>query len=142
MLSFGICSVYSVVVANIIKEVLSLSFEPSVVITFLILPMILLSWIPDLKYLAPVALIASFFMTIALGVTIFELVKGEPAKDVNQFSEDVINYTSFISKCVFSIQAICECRFTTVVRYGEMYHVATLYVSLCGTYVLVPQKKN
>lgn len=76
----------------------------------LLIPMILLAWVPDLKKLAKVALVASSLMVVALVGTIYKLVEGEPAKDYYYFPVEVMDYPSFISKCVFSIQAICECR--------------------------------
>ncbi|XP_044014613.1 proton-coupled amino acid transporter-like protein pathetic isoform X2 [Aphidius gifuensis] len=72
---FGTCTAYIVIVAKNIKDVLDYHqggdhADVRVIIIILLLPLLFLTWIPDLKYLAPVSIIANIFMLTSL-LTIF-----------------------------------------------------------------------
>lgn len=82
---FGTCSVYAVIVAKNFNSVINhylkvnevgYQVDDRMIILALLLPMILLSWVPDLKYLAPVSMIANFLMSAGLGITFYYLCMG------------------------------------------------------------------
>lgn len=60
---FGTCSVYTVIVATnfqqVIEHYISQGYGLRFYIAALLIPLILLSWVPNLKYLAPVSMIAN-----------------------------------------------------------------------------------
>lgn len=108
---FGTCSVYTVIIAKNYKQVLDhqlgTDLEIRLCIAALLLPLILLAWVPNLKYLAPVSMVANMFMGLGLGITFYYLVKDLPAIDGNtvmlgKFAE----MPQFFSIAIFAIEAI------------------------------------
>lgn len=76
-------------------------------IIVLLLPLILMVWIRNLKYLAPVSMIANFFMAIGLGITFYFLV-GTGGLDFNQVVavKPPNEWPEFFSLTIFAIEAI------------------------------------
>lgn len=108
MMSFGICSFYSILIAKILKKIFQLEINDEYIIGFILLPLILMSWVPDLKYLARISMVANVCMIIALVITSVELVKGDANKSVISFSDEALNYAHFASICFFGISSICK----------------------------------
>ncbi|XP_033224191.1 proton-coupled amino acid transporter-like protein pathetic [Belonocnema kinseyi] len=107
---FGTCSVYAVIVARNYAQVIEfyVGYEPNIrlVISALLLPMILLSWVPDLKYLAPVSMVANVFMGTGLGITFYYLVTNlHPLSDVQMFGS-LSDFPVFFSITIFAMEAI------------------------------------
>lgn len=107
---FGTCSVYAVIVARNYAQVIEfyVGYEPNIrlVISALLLPMILLSWVPDLKYLAPVSMVANVFMGTGLGITFYYLVTNlHPLSDV-QMVGSLSDFPIFFSITIFAMEAI------------------------------------
>lgn len=78
------------------------------IILFLLVPLILLSWIPNLKYLAPVSMIANIFMGLSLGTTIYYLaINMDPKtfKDLD-YVGPVHLWPDFFSLTIFAMEAI------------------------------------
>lgn len=75
---FGTCSVYTVIIAKNFQQIaehyMGGTIDIRVCIASLMIPLILLSWVPNLKYLAPVSMIANMFMGVGLGITFYYLV--------------------------------------------------------------------
>lgn len=75
---FGTCSVYTVIIAKNLQQIAvhywGEEINIRVCIASLLIPLILLSWVPNLKYLAPVSMIANMFMAVGLGITFYYLV--------------------------------------------------------------------
>lgn len=68
--------------------------------------MILLSWIPDLKYLAPVSMIANVFMSLGLGITFYYLVKDLQSIDSVPWIAPISEFPNFFSITIFAMEAI------------------------------------
>ncbi|XP_055702946.1 proton-coupled amino acid transporter-like protein pathetic isoform X1 [Phlebotomus papatasi] len=109
---FGTCSVYSVIVATNFQQVFShwlgLEINLRVMIVLLLIPLILLAWVPNLKYLAPVSMVANVFMAIGLGITMYYLVTGIPEKAIENRDLVAPIYTipAFFSITIFAMEAI------------------------------------
>jgi proton-coupled amino acid transporter len=109
---YGTCSVYAVIVAanfkQIIDHYLGYGVDERLVISLLLVPMILLSWIPNLKYLAPVSMVANVFMGTGLGITFYYLVKDMKPIDREQipFMANVSEFPNFFSITIFAMEAI------------------------------------
>lgn len=75
---FGTCSVYTVIIAKNFQQIAEHYYHQEIniriCIAALLIPLILLSWVPNLKYLAPVSMIANGLMGIGLGITFYYLV--------------------------------------------------------------------
>jgi solute carrier family 36 (proton-coupled amino acid transporter) len=106
----GSCSVYSVIVASTFEQVFEHYTKQDVNIRFylltLMLPFILLSWIPDLKWLAPISLLANILMGTGLGLTMYYLVTDIPEITNDMLLGSVELVPSFVAIVIFAIQAI------------------------------------
>lgn len=103
-------SVYSVIIAENIKQVLNYHFETDievrVLIACLLIPLILICWIPNLKYLAPFSMVANGFMGISLAITFYYLIKNfRPLSEVPMIAP-IGNFPNFVSITIFAIEAI------------------------------------
>lgn len=107
---FGTCSVYTVIVANNFQQVIEhyVGYEVSLrlCIAALLIPLILLSWIPNLKYLAPVSMIANVFMGIGLGITFYYLVNDMPPVSDRPLFGSLTTLPSFFAIVIFAMEAI------------------------------------
>jgi proton-coupled amino acid transporter len=83
------------------------ALDQRVYIAALLLPLILLGWVPNLKYLAPVSMIANLFMAVGLGITIYYLVQDMPdASTLPQFNASLDTIPQFFSIVIFAMEAI------------------------------------
>lgn len=113
---FGTCSVYTVLIAKNIAQVVSYymgvneeDLEIRIFIFALLLPLIFMAWIRNLKYLAPVSMIANIFMALGLGITFYYLLgTGEINWDnvPNILFKGPKEWPSFFSLSIFAIEAI------------------------------------
>lgn len=72
----------------------------------LLIPMILLSWIPNLKYLAPVSMVANIFMGTGLGITFYYLVWDMPPITFVRLFAPIEDFPRFFSITIFAMEAI------------------------------------
>lgn len=107
---FGTCAVYTVIIATNFQQVIEhytgTEMSLRVMISLLLVPLILLSWIPNLKYLAPVSMIANVFMCVGLGITFYYLVTDMPALSERPLFVSVMNWPSFFAIVIFAMEAI------------------------------------
>ncbi|CAO1436755.1 unnamed protein product [Diamesa serratosioi] len=107
---FGTCSVYTVIVAENFKQLFEFYFSSvydlRVYIIALLFPLILLSWVPNLKYLAPVSMIANAFMAIGLGITFYYLVFDLPDISKRELFTSVLKLPPFFGIVIFAMEAI------------------------------------
>ncbi|CAK1588183.1 unnamed protein product [Parnassius mnemosyne] len=111
---FGTCSVYTVIVATNISQVVLHYMEDHkdvlgirIFITALLLPLILMAWIRNLKYLAPVSMIANLFMGVGLGITFYYLVgTGGLSFDKVTAVKPPVEWPEFFSLTIFAMEAI------------------------------------
>ncbi|KAJ8737150.1 hypothetical protein PYW07_000421 [Mythimna separata] len=113
---FGTCSVYTVIVAKNILQVVAYhmgekeeNVEIRIFIIALLLPLIFMAWIRNLKYLAPVSMIANVFMGLGLGITFYYLVgTGELQTDKIQsmLFKSPYEWPEFFSLSIFAMEAI------------------------------------
>jgi len=107
---FGTCSVYTVIIAANFNQVYEYyaGYEINVqlAIAALLIPLILLAWVPNLKYLAPVSAVANVFMGVGLGITFYYLVSDMPAVSSRPMSVDITRIPAFFSIVIFAMEAI------------------------------------
>lgn len=107
---FGTCSVYTVIIATNFQQVIEhYTGNPMnlrVMIALLLVPLVLLSWIPNLKYLAPVSMVANVFMCLGLGITFYYLVTDMPPLTERPLFISVLNWPSFFAIVIFAMEAI------------------------------------
>lgn len=110
---FGTCSVYAVIVAanfeKVIKFYSESASEDSIIreiTACLLIPLILLSWVPNLKYLAPVSMVANLFMAAGLGATFYYLVWDLPPINTLPLAAPIADFPHFFSITIFAMEAI------------------------------------
>lgn len=110
---FGTCSVYAVIVAANFQQIVdhykeegSESSSLRLITAFLLIPMILLSWVPNLKYLAPVSMVANIFMGTGLGITFYYLVWDLPSISAVPLFASIEDFPRFFSITIFAMEAI------------------------------------
>ncbi|EFN70451.1 Proton-coupled amino acid transporter 4 [Camponotus floridanus] len=107
---FGTCSVYAVIVAanfqQIIEHYQGSEYSLRLIIAYLLVPLVLLSWVPDLKYLAPVSMVANIFMGVGLGITFYYLVWDIPPLSSIPLIGTIETFPQFFSITVFAMEAI------------------------------------
>lgn len=109
---FGTCSVYTVIIAKNIQQVcdnyLGVGFlSLRGYIALLLIPLILLSWVPNLKYLAPFSTIANLFMGLSLGITFYYMAMGLPSIESRPpINPDIGQWPEMVSITIFAMEAI------------------------------------
>lgn len=112
---FGTCSVYTVIIATNFKQVIEYQFgfdqDLRLYIAALLIPLILLAWVPNLKYLAPVSMVANLLMATGLGITFYYLVKEVPEKELAELEPlkhigEIAEFPEFFSITIFAMEAI------------------------------------
>lgn len=107
---FGTCSVYTVIIAQNFQQVIEHHtgnpLNIRIYIAAFLIPLIILSWVPNLKYLAPISMIANGFMGVGLGITFYYLVwdLGSPW-DMPQVAP-IMQWPQFFSITIFAMEAI------------------------------------
>ncbi|XP_053624811.1 proton-coupled amino acid transporter-like protein pathetic [Plodia interpunctella] len=117
MTYFGTCSVYTVIISTHIMKVVGFYTKTAdqspidirLYIIALLLPLIFMAWIRNLKYLAPVSMIANIFMGLGLGITFYYLV-GTNEMQVDNMKNMLFKHPEewpeFFSLTIFAIEAI------------------------------------
>ncbi|XP_061713029.1 proton-coupled amino acid transporter-like protein pathetic isoform X1 [Cydia pomonella] len=109
---FGSCSVYSVIVARTIKQILEeaqVVGEASIRIytACMLIPCILIAMILSLKYLAPFSIVANILLIILAFSTIYYGSKAA-TKSPSEFPliKDAKGFFEFLGVCIFSMEGI------------------------------------
>ncbi|XP_072400029.1 proton-coupled amino acid transporter-like protein pathetic [Diabrotica undecimpunctata] len=107
---FMTCSCYTVIMAKnfnyVVNHHLGYEVEIRITIAILMVPLILLAYVPNLKYLAPFSMVANGFMAVGLGITFYYLVINlKPVSEVAMIA-DISTMPVFLSITIFAIEAI------------------------------------
>ncbi|EDW79102.2 proton-coupled amino acid transporter-like protein pathetic isoform X1 [Drosophila tropicalis] len=106
---FGTCSVYTVIVAKNFEQVLNHWFDTNIssrlLICIMLVPLILIAWVPNLKYLAPVSMVANVFMGLGLFITFYYLVQDLPSLETRKMVA-IGTLPTFFSITIFAMEAI------------------------------------
>ncbi|XP_059469500.1 proton-coupled amino acid transporter-like protein pathetic [Neocloeon triangulifer] len=107
---FGTCSVYTVIIASNFQQVIEhhtqVFMNERYYIAALLIPLILLSWVPNLKYLAPVSMLANGLMGCGLGITVYYLTQDLPATSERPHFNGFYGMPQFFSIVIFAMEAI------------------------------------
>lgn len=81
--------------------------EIRIFIVCLLLPLIFMAWVRNLKYLAPVSMIANVFMGLGLGITMYYIVNNLETENINNMLFKVPSeWPEFFSLSIFAMEAI------------------------------------
>ncbi|KAB0804769.1 hypothetical protein PPYR_01739 [Photinus pyralis] len=106
---FGTCSAYAVIVAANFDKVTGYywgSLDVRMYLLILLVPLIILCYVPNLKYLTPVSMISNGFMGVGILITIYYLVVGLPSIKSEQLVGDITQFPTFFSITIFALEAI------------------------------------
>ncbi|XP_050433002.1 proton-coupled amino acid transporter-like protein pathetic isoform X2 [Adelges cooleyi] len=107
---FGTCCVYTVIIATNFQQVVThysgTQYDIRYYISVLLVPLILLSYVPNLKYLAPVSMVANLFMACGLGITFYYLLIDVPNVWDRPQVGSLDTFPTFFSITVFAMEAI------------------------------------
>ncbi|CAG9856015.1 unnamed protein product [Phyllotreta striolata] len=107
---FMTCSCYTVIMASnfnyVIDYYMGYNIEIRITIAVLMLPLVLLAYVPNLKYLAPFSMVANVFMAVSLGITFYYLVEEMPSVTERPAIGPISTLPVFFSITIFAIEAI------------------------------------
>ena len=108
---FGACSVYAVIVGKNTKQIIEYYYPESeisvrVSIIIYLVPLLLLTSIRNLKFLAPVSILANSCMATGLAITVYYFVKDLPNIQERPFFGDASELSVATTMTVFAIEAI------------------------------------
>jgi solute carrier family 36 (proton-coupled amino acid transporter) len=107
---FGTCAVYTVIIAENFKQIIEhysgSQGDLRMYIAFLLVPLILLSWVPNLKYLAPFSAVANVFMGIGLLITFYYLTQDMPSISERDLHTSFLKIPPFFGIVIFAMEAI------------------------------------
>lgn len=128
---FGTCSVYTVIIAENFEQLIdyyfNVHFDIRVYIAMLLIPLILLSWVPNLKYLAPFSAVANVFMGVGLLITFYYLTIDMPPLSSRELHTSLVAIPPFFGIVIFAMEAI-----GVVMPLENSMKTPQNFVGLCG----------
>ncbi|CAH1709918.1 proton-coupled amino acid transporter-like protein pathetic isoform X1 [Aphis gossypii] len=107
---FGTCSVYTVIIASNFEQLfqhhMGFALNLRYFIAMLLIPLILLSYVPNLKYLAPVSMVANLLMSVGLGITFYYTLYDLPSISERPAVGTFATFPTFFCLTVFAMEAI------------------------------------
>ncbi|XP_044272839.1 proton-coupled amino acid transporter-like protein pathetic isoform X1 [Tribolium madens] len=82
------------------------NFDKRITIAMLFLPFLLIAYVPNLKYLAPVSMVANCCMAVGLGITCYYLLSDIPSISDRPAVTNLATLPVCISIVIFAIEAI------------------------------------
>lgn len=85
-----------------------MGYEPNIriIISGMLIPVVLLAWVPNLKYLVPASLAANIFMCLGLLLTAYYLVTDVPPVDSRPYVAHITSFPESLAIAVFAMEAI------------------------------------
>lgn len=106
----GTCCVYVVFVSTNIKSIADLYLDEPVdvrlVMLIILLPLILINWVRNLKYLAPFSTIANIITMISFGIILYYIFRENIGFEGKEAVGHVRNWPLFFGTVLFALEAI------------------------------------
>lgn len=106
----GTCCVYVVFVSDNIQQVLKNQFDLDVevfqIMCCILLPLILINWVRDLKYLAPFSAIANAVTIVSFGIILYYIFREMPTLEGKAPAGKLANFPLFFGTVLFALEAI------------------------------------
>uniref|UniRef100_A0A0A9W394 Proton-coupled amino acid transporter 1 n=1 Tax=Lygus hesperus TaxID=30085 RepID=A0A0A9W394_LYGHE len=105
----GFCCVYFVFVGKNLKQVVDLyypGYDLKWYLTALLVPMILLNWVKNLKYLTPVSLLAAILMSSGLGITFYYVLQGLPRIETVKLFAPLEKLPLFFGTAIYAFEGM------------------------------------
>lgn len=91
---------------QLIEHYFSVNVNVRIYIAALLVPLILLSWVPNLKYLAPFSAVANVFMGVGLIITFYYLTQDMPPVTDRPLHTSLLKIPPFFGIVIFAMEAI------------------------------------
>ncbi|XP_039763395.1 proton-coupled amino acid transporter-like protein CG1139 [Pararge aegeria] len=106
----GTCCVYVVFVSENIQYVLTKHFGLDVsvteVMTYILIPLVLINWVRDLKYLAPFSAIANAVTIVSFGIILYYIFRQAPTLEGKTPAGKIGDFPLFFGTVLFALEAI------------------------------------
>lgn len=106
----GTCCVYVVFVSENIQYVMTNQFGISVtvfeVMLWILIPLILINWVRDLKYLAPFSAIANAVTIVSFGIILYYIFRETPTIEGKVPAGKITEFPLFFGTVLFALEAI------------------------------------
>lgn len=107
---FGACAAYILIIAGnveqIVKHYFQVTFDIRIYVMIILVPITLISYVPNYKYLAPVSMLANILCAAGLCITVYYLVRDlGPISNV-EMARSIGGLPSFLAITIFAIEAI------------------------------------
>ncbi|CAG4977882.1 unnamed protein product [Colias eurytheme] len=106
----GTCCVYVVFVSENIQFVLTKHFELKVTVSevmlWILLPLVLINWVRDLKYLAPFSAVANAVTIVSFGIICYYIFRDAPTLEGKVPAGKIANFPLFFGTVLFALEAI------------------------------------
>lgn len=106
----GTCCVYVVFVSENIYFVLTKYFGIEItvfqIMLCVLLPLVLINWVRDLKYLAPFSAIANAVTIVSFGIILYYIFRDAPTLEGKVPAGKLANFPLFFGTVLFALEAI------------------------------------
>lgn len=106
----GTCCVYVVFVSENIQFVMTKQFGMDVAVTevmlWILVPLILINWVRDLKYLAPFSAIANAVTIVSFGIILYYIFRVTPTLEGKVPAGKIGDFPLFFGTVLFALEAI------------------------------------
>lgn len=131
----GTCCVYVVFVSENIHSVLTSYFEIDIsefqVMLCVLLPLILINYVRDLKYLAPFSAVANAVTIVCFGIILYYLFRETPTLEGKSPAGKLANFPLFFGTVLFALEAIGVVSifsyFFFIIMFRYNYHIKSIY---------------
>lgn len=107
---FGACAAYVLIIAGNVEQMVRhyahVTFDIRIYLLMIMVPIILISFVPNYKYLAPISMVANILCASGLCITLYYLVRDlGPINNVDMV-RDISGMPSFLAITIFAIEVI------------------------------------
>lgn len=106
----GTCCVYVVFVASNIKSIVDAVCDTNIDVRLcmiiILIPLILINWVRQLKYLAPFSTLANFITMVSFGLICYYIFREPVTTDGKEAFGKVENFPLFFGTVLFALEAI------------------------------------
>lgn len=105
----GTCCVYVVFIATNVKDVMDIYLgviDVRLYMLVFLVPLILINWVRNLKYLAPFSTIANGITAISFGIILYFLIHDGPTFEDRDVVGEISHIPLFFGTVLFALEAI------------------------------------
>jgi len=105
----GICCVYTVFVAENVKNVLDQYMDPvdeRIIMLIILLPLVFINYIKNLKFLAPLTTIANILTFVSFAIIFYFIFSKEVSLEGRQAIGDYRDFPLYFGTVLFALEAI------------------------------------